>query len=144
MLNSNSYANQTEEFKGALHERTDRDLGSLVSRIGSARIAVRARPAAGDECVLAHAAPANLRVDVVDDAGQLLARGDNLRRTAETPIAQLSRRDGRIERADIWPSEREIGLPVILAGGEVGILTAWWNDRDRHTWRWSIELFNRK
>jgi hypothetical protein len=95
------------------------------------------------DVLLAHPGPANLRVDVVDDAVQLLARGDNLRRTAETPIAQLSRRDGRIERADIWPSEHEIGLPVILAGGEVGILTAWWNDRDRHTWRWSIELFNR-
>jgi len=94
--------------------------------------------------LLAHAAPANLRVDVVDDAGKLLARGTNLRRTAETPIAQLSRRDRRIERRDIWPSEREIGLPVILAGGEVGILTAWWNDSERRTWRWSIELFNHK
>lgn len=94
--------------------------------------------------LLTHAAPTNLRVDVVDGAGKLLARGTNLRRTAETPIAQLSRRDGRIERVDIWPSEREIGLPVILAGGEVGILTAWWNDPERRTWRWSIELFNRK
>jgi hypothetical protein len=96
------------------------------------------------DLLLVHAAPANLRVDVVSDAGQLLARGTNLQRTAETPIAQLSRRDGRIERQDIWPSEREIGLPVILAGGEVGILTAWWNDRDRQTWRWRIELFNSK
>jgi len=96
------------------------------------------------DLLLAHAAPANLRVDVVDDAGKLLARGTNLRRTAETPIALLSRRDGRIEREDIWPSEREIGRPVILAGGEVGILTAWSNDPDRRTWRWSIELFNRK
>jgi len=96
------------------------------------------------DLLLVHAAPANLRVDVVSDAGQLLARATNLQRTAETPIAQLSRRDGRIERQDIWPSEREIGLPVILAGGEVGILTAWWNDQDRQAWRWSIELFNSK
>jgi hypothetical protein len=96
------------------------------------------------EVLLAHAAPANLRVDVVNDAGTLLARGTNLRRTAETPITQLNRRNGRIERVDIWPSEREIGLPVIMAGGEVGILTAWWNDPDRQMWRWSIELFNRK
>jgi hypothetical protein len=96
------------------------------------------------DVLLAHAAPANLRVDVVDDAGTLLARGTNLRRTAETPIAQLNRRNGRIERVDIWPSEREIGLPVIMAGGEVGILKAWWNDPDRQMWRWSIELFNHK
>ena len=94
--------------------------------------------------LLVHAAPANLRVDVMDDDGKLLARGDNLRRTADAPIAQLSRKDARIERVDIWPSEHEIGMPVILAGGEVGILKAWWNDRDRHTWRWSIELFNHK
>jgi hypothetical protein len=96
------------------------------------------------DLLLVHAAPANLRVDVVDGAGTLLARGTNLRRTAETPIALLRRRDGRIEREDIWPGEREIGWPVILAGGEVGILKAWWNDPDRQTWRWSIELFNRK
>ena len=96
------------------------------------------------ELLLAHAAPANLRVEVMDEAGKLLARSTNLRRTAETPIAQLRRREGRIEREDIWPTEREIGLPVILPGGEVGILTAWWNDPDRRSWRWSIELFNRK
>jgi hypothetical protein len=99
---------------------------------------------AATNLLLAHAAPANLRVDVVDDAGKLLARGTNLGRTAETPIALLSRRNGRIERKDIWPSERELGLPVILAGGEVGILTAWWNDPEQRTWRWSIELFNHK
>ena len=96
------------------------------------------------DLLLVHAAPANLRVDVVDVAGKLLARGTNLRRTAETPIALLRRRDGCIEREDIWPGEREIGWPMILAGGEVGILKAWWNDPDRQTWRWSIELFNRK
>ena len=96
------------------------------------------------DLLLVHAAPANLRVDVADDAGTLLARGTNLRRTAETPIALLRRRDGRIEREDVWPGEREVGWLVILAGGEVGILKAWWNDPDRQTWRWSIELFNRK
>src|SRR5690348_3116122 len=84
--------------------------------------------------LLAHALPANLRVQVTEDDGMLLAHGENLRRTAETPIARLSRRGERIEREDIWPGEREIGLPVILAGGEVGILTAWWNDPDRQSW----------
>ena len=103
----------------------------------------RGRLQATDQ-LLAHAAPANLRVDVVNEQGKLLARGTNLRRTAETPITRLSRREGRIEREDIWPAEYEIGLPVILAGGEIGILTAWWNDPERQSWRWSIELFNRK
>ena len=94
--------------------------------------------------LLVHAAPTNLRVDVVDDAGNLLARGDRLVRSAETPIARLKRRDGRIEREDIWPSADDLGLPVLLAGGEVGTLTAWWNDCEQREWRWSIELYNHK
>ena len=94
------------------------------------------------DVLLVHAAPTVLRVDVVDDSGNLLARSDRLLRTAETPITQLHRQSGRIERTDIWPGEPEIGLPVMLGGGEVGILTAWWNDSDRKSWRWSIELYN--
>jgi hypothetical protein len=96
------------------------------------------------DVLLVHAAPASLRVDVVDDAGKLLARADNLPRTDKTPIARLKRRGERIEREDIWPSAQDIGLPVILAGGEVGILTAWWNDHEQQEWRWSIELYNHK
>jgi hypothetical protein len=83
------------------------------------------------ETLLVHAAPETLRAEVRDDDGALLARGDNLRRTAETPIARLRRHGGRIEREDIWPGDAEIGAPVILAGGEVGILTAWWNDTNQ-------------
>jgi hypothetical protein len=96
------------------------------------------------DVLLVHAAPAILRVDVLDDHGALLARSDRLQRTAETPVARLRRQSGRIERMDIWPVEDDIGLPVILAGGEVGILTAWWNDHDRQAWRWSVELYNHK
>ena len=95
------------------------------------------------EVLLVHAAPATLRVDIWDDRGTLLARGERLERTAKTPIARLQRHNGGVERVDIWPGEREIGLPVLLAGGEVGVLTAWWNELDRSAWRWSIELYNR-
>jgi hypothetical protein len=42
----------------------------------------------------------------------------------------------------VWPSEDDLGTPVILPGGEVGILTAWWHEGDRSAWRWSIELSN--
>jgi hypothetical protein len=31
---------------------------------------------------------------------------------------------------------------VILPGGEVGILKAWWNAEDRKEWRWHVELYN--
>ena len=96
------------------------------------------------DVLLVHAAPAILRVEVRHDDGGLIARGDDLRRTGETPIARLRRRDRRIDREDIWPGEVEIGTPVILAGGEVGILAAWWNSDDRQEWRWSIELYNHK
>src|SRR5262245_47373531 len=94
--------------------------------------------------LLVHAAPATLRVEVRDDGGAPLARGDGLRRTDETPIARLQRRGREIERDDIWPGQAEIGTPVILAGGEVGILAAWWNSDNRQEWRWSIELYNHK
>ncbi|HEX9372372.1 MAG TPA: hypothetical protein VF897_15265, partial [Roseiflexaceae bacterium] len=43
------------------------------------------------ETLLVHAAPETLRAEVRDDDGALLARGDNLHRTAETPIARLWR-----------------------------------------------------
>jgi hypothetical protein len=92
--------------------------------------------------LLVHAAPATLRVEVRDDQGGLIARGDGLPGTAKTPIARLRRRGQQIEREDIWPEEADIGRPVLLAGGEVGILTAWWNADDHTEWRWSIELYN--
>jgi hypothetical protein len=94
--------------------------------------------------LLVHAAPDTLRVEVRDDAGAPIARGDRLRRTAETPIARLRRRGKLIEREDIWPGAADIGTPVILPGGEVGILTAWWSAEDHQEWRWSVELYNHK
>lgn len=94
--------------------------------------------------LLVHAAPDVLRAEVIDDAGRRLARADELRRTAETPIARLTRRASRIEREDIWPDAGDLGRPVILPGGEVGTLTAWWNDERKQEWRWSIELYNHR
>src|SRR5262249_10292109 len=71
------------------------------------------------ERLLVHAAPAALRVDVYDEEGQLLARSAALHRTADTPIARLTRHGDRIARQDIWPGPTDIGTPVLLAGGEV-------------------------
>jgi hypothetical protein len=50
----------------------------------------------------------------------------------------------RVTREDIWPSEADYGVPVLLAGGEVGRLAAWWNAPDYAAWRWSIELYNHR
>ena len=54
----------------------------------------------------------------------------------------LRRSGAHIEREDLWPSEAHLGLPVLLHGGEVGILKAWWHAPDHREWRWQIELYN--
>ncbi|HZC76608.1 MAG TPA: hypothetical protein VE258_02600, partial [Ktedonobacterales bacterium] len=89
----------------------------------------RGRLAATD-MLLVHAAPQKLTVEVVDERGVRVARGQNLPRTSDTPIARLRRAGDTVTRADIWPSEADYGVPVLLAGGEVGRLTAWWNAPD--------------
>ena len=45
-------------------------------------------------------------------------------------------------RRFIWPGPEDIGKPVLLPGGEVGILQSWWNPPDKLEWRWQIELYN--
>jgi hypothetical protein len=91
-----------------------------------------------------HAAPDKLDAAVRDDSGALLASGEGLPRTGDFPMALLTVRGATIERVDRWPAQDERGVPVILPGGEVGILTAWWNAADGSEWRWSIELYNRR
>lgn len=96
------------------------------------------------DVMLVHALPDTVRVEVRDDEGQLLASGDQLEQTADRPIARLTRDGDTIRREDLWPTKEDIGRPVILPGGEVGILTAWWHAEDGSEWRWSIELYNHR
>jgi hypothetical protein len=96
------------------------------------------------DVVLVHAAPRSLRVEVRDDSGRLLARGDQLQRTAGRPMARLRREGASITREDRWPESEDIGRPVILAGGEIGILRAWWNAEDGSAWRWQLEFYNHR
>jgi hypothetical protein len=49
---------------------------------------------------------------------------------------------GTVRRENVWPSQDDLGLPVVMPGGEIGLLTAWWNAEDGSEWRWSIELHN--
>jgi hypothetical protein len=92
--------------------------------------------------LLVHAAPDLLDVQVRDDSGQLLAEGKSLPRTAETPMLRLTRQGQDITREDIWPDETDQGRPVLLPGGEVGILLEWWNAEDKSAWRWRVEFYN--
>jgi hypothetical protein len=92
--------------------------------------------------LLLHAGPDVLTVEVSDQHGNRLAFGQDLPKTTDSPICRLHRRGERVEREDIWPTEADYGKPVLLPGGEVGILKSWWNAGDRQEWRWQVEFYN--
>ena len=94
--------------------------------------------------LLVHAAPQQLNIEVRNDSGEVLARGNDLLRTASSPMARLRRQENTITREDIWPTEADYGAPVLLPGGEVGILEQWWNDPAHQEWRWRVEFYNHR
>ncbi len=96
------------------------------------------------EVMIVHAAPQKLSVEVRTDEGIVIARGNDLARTANTPMARLRMQGSTVTREDIWPTEAEYGTCVIVAGGEVGILQTWWNDSSQQEWRWSLQLYNHR
>ena len=97
--------------------------------------------AAGDR-LLVHAAPPGLDVTVRDVAGAVVAEGIGLERGQPGPMSYLVRDRDTVRLEDGWPGRDDLGLLVILPGGEAGILTAWWHADDRSEWRWQIELYN--
>lgn len=104
----------------------------------------RGRVDAGAEVMLVHAAPTVLTVAIRGADGRVLAEGTDLRSTNGSPITKLTRRGEHITREDAWPTASDLGLPVLLAGGEAGILKEWWHAADRSEWRWQIELYNHR
>jgi hypothetical protein len=50
--------------------------------------------------------------------------------------------DGRVRRREVWPGEEHLGLLVLIAGGEVGVLQRWEHSDDRSWWRWAVEFSN--
>jgi hypothetical protein len=96
------------------------------------------------DALLVHAPPASLRVEVRDDDGRRLGFGDQLRQTADRPMARLALAGGVVTRVDLWPEAVDVGRPVILPGGEVGILLEWWNAADGSDWRWRVEFYNHR
>jgi hypothetical protein len=96
------------------------------------------------DVVLVHATPSTIDVGVYENGGALVALGEGLNATEESPITRL-RIDGlRIVREDLWPTDEDLGSVVILCGGEAGVLRRWWNEDDRSAWRWDLELSNRR
>lgn len=94
------------------------------------------------DVLLAHAVPDFVTVEVRDETGRRVAIGVDLERTLQSPICRLTRTGGSVLREDIWPTAGDLGLPVLLPGGEVGILKSWWHAGDKKEWRWQIELYN--
>ena len=97
---------------------------------------------AATDVVLAHALPEKVDVTVRDADGGLVARGEGLAGGESRPMARLRVRDGAVERVNLWPTDEDLGRPVILPGGEVGILQQWWNAEDGSEWRWQVEFHN--
>lgn len=98
--------------------------------------------AGGFRRVLIHAAPAQLQVEVVSDDRELIAEGHLDREGDYSPITLLELSHGKARRSEVWPDESHYGLPVLIAGGEVGVLQSWQHADDRSWWRWQVEFSN--
>lgn len=94
--------------------------------------------------VLVHAAPANASIEVRTEKGDLVATGNVERDGHYTPITLVELGPDGPTRQEIWPEDGHLGLPVLLPGGEVGVLTAWRNDDEHTWWQWSVEFSNHK
>jgi hypothetical protein len=122
---------------------SDDTIWELRNPDGGAQGVEFAKARMGDHrVVLVHAAPSRLDVVVRTVNEVLLAIGTDLHARDQTPMSRLTLDDLRIVRENVWPTEEDLGLPVILSGGEVGILRSWWNAEDRSAWRWALELSN--
>ncbi|TAK21812.1 MAG: hypothetical protein EPO26_13645 [Chloroflexota bacterium] len=92
-----------------------------------------------------HAAPETLAVIVRDGDERVVARNDSLKRTGrQYPLTRLAIRGWAVVREDRRPTEADLSALVMLPGGEVGVLQAWWNAPDGSEWRWQVEFYNRK
>jgi hypothetical protein len=81
------------------------------------------------------------RVEIIDGDDQVVAHAD-LDRTGEyTPVTLVELDGSTLRRSEVWPAEQHPGLPVLLSGGEVGILQAWQHAEDRSWWQ-SVEFSN--
>ena len=94
--------------------------------------------------LLVHAPPPMLTVEIRSDDGRRLAYARDLAQTADRPMARLTLWGEQISREDLWPTENDIGLVIILPGGEVGKLVSWWNAKDGSEWRWQVEFYNHR
>jgi hypothetical protein len=92
-----------------------------------------------------HAAPDRVAVTVRSGDDRVTARSEPLEREGRSyPMTRLGIEGNAVTREDRWPTQADLGALVILPGGEVGVLSAWWNAEDGSAWRWSVEFSNRR
>lgn len=113
-----------------------------IAAVGSMGVAFARGLSQPAQEILVHAAPQQLNVEVRTATGRVVARGQDLMRSADTPMSRLRIEGEQVVREDAWPTERDYGSLVILPGGEVGVLQKWWNAEDHHAWRWNVEFYN--
>ena len=102
----------------------------------------RCTTAGGFDRVLVHAAPEKATVEVIADDDRVIARGALERSGDYSPMTLLELDGGRVRRREVWPGEEHHGVPVLLAGGEVGRLSSWRHADDHSWWTWSVEFSN--
>jgi hypothetical protein len=102
----------------------------------------RCTTAGGFRRVLIHAAPAQASIEVFAEDMSVVAHGDVDRQGEYSPMTLVELSDGSCRRREVWPLGEHRGLPVLLSGGEVGILKEWEHAEDHSWWRWSVEFSN--
>ena len=104
----------------------------------------RATTAGAFTRVLVHAAPARMQIEIRADNDRRIATGLLEREGEYSPMTLVEIDGDSLHRREVWPDESFYGLPVLLAGGEVGLLTRWEHAEDRSWWRWSVEFSNHR
>lgn len=89
-----------------------------------------------------HSAPKKVDVTVRSFDGGVRAHGQVTRAGEYLPMTRLWIDGRQVRREDRWPTANDLGSLVILPGGEVGTLVAWWNAPDGSEWRWRVEFYN--
>ncbi len=102
----------------------------------------RCTTAGGFSRVLIHAAPGKAKIEIIDSDDRVVARADLERAGEYNPMTLIELDGATLRRSEVWPTGDMYGLPVLLAGGEVGILQDWQHARDHSWWRWSVEFSN--
>ena len=79
---------------------------------------------------------------VIDNDDRVAARGDLDRHSEYSPMTLVELDGPTLRRMEVWPTDELYGLPVLLSGGEVGLLQKWQHAEDHSWWRWSVEFSN--